>query len=1117
MNMDNIGILDAKGRNKNPLTNESYSKQYKIYALKSGGWVDLPIAKHRKEIIQKINNNRVNIITSGTGAGKTVIIPKCALHTLKYEGKVVMTVPKRILAEQTAEWSAKTLDVRLGKEVGFHHGDSKLEKGRIIEHKGKNITLEEDEETHSKTDTKLLYATDGSIVISFLKDRDMTKKDAFNILIIDEAHERSIPTDQLLYLSREALRNNENFKVIITSATIDTELFANYFSEFNPIISEYPGTKQFSYEKQFSNKEIKELDYVNRGVAIIEKILNKKKTIDKKHQNYNQGAILFFVATLADGKKICEMIATKNFKKGNYLPYCIELASKVPQEHKDYAVHIDKYKTAENGPYNRKIVTSTNIAESSLTIKGLVYVIDSGYEWSVSYDPLRNMTAMGRKRISKAQAKQRWGRVGRETEGHVYCLYTEDEYNKFEDFPEPKIRRDNVDSIILNLVGMLEKDDKSVNNIIKILNEFIEPPNAEYVQSSIDILKTIDCTDENNLFTPLTNILKNIELKPQNARIIIEGMILDKKEISIIFACILEKINNLTKIGKLKDLEAYIDNTSDLITIKNIYDAFNSELPENRENFCEKNNLSYDELKTLDETIQKIKISLEKKKNFISKHAIMKAMPSLVENIPKYDERIHYIYHILLAGYSANLSKKIDEKNYRNCIPSIIEKFTLTNTGIKLDKNNKYIIYGSLLNINEKTIISLITMIPKEIINNLKKIQKQKLKICLKGEDILKEEDLEDEYYNSVIKKLHIDDDFNDDHIFELNVKNMSNFKTSLKDDITDLYPLYISPDLANLPRLDQLLKQFDKEIIDVGFLTDDLEHGTDIIAKKSSDTINLLKILTYNYSKLKTKYDNKIMEIEIKEKSISDFRNHLNKLKNDIRLIIDTLSKHNNQLNNMKIKIKNYEKMFNTNSDNYTYYLNKVSSMKNEILPQYEISVTNLEKSFQMKKNLYQTKLKELYIDKKKISIIEISLEILKNKLNQIILIKGGGLLTTNIITHFGGDKLKNPLQIKLNLILNSKKKKYLLFTDADKLFKNFNNDEIIVILKQIKVTEKYISYTNRQKLLSMLKLLILTKFGLINKKIHLLNIANILDIDLKNIANITDLKQVLQNRINF
>jgi pre-mRNA-splicing factor ATP-dependent RNA helicase DHX15/PRP43 len=1118
MNMD-IGILDPKGRKKNPLTNESYSKQYKKYALTNkGAWIDLPISKYREEIIQKIQDNRVNIITAGTGAGKTVIIPKCALHALNYEGKVVMTVPKRMLALRNATYAAKTLDVRLGKEVGFKHSNSKLAKEITIEHKGKEIVLEEDEESYSKTDTKLLYATDGTIVNNFLNDSDMTKKNAFNILIMDEVHERSVQIDQLLYLAREALRKNENFKVIITSATLDTELFSEYFSEFNPIISDYAGKKKYEVQKIFLDRKIRATSYIKEGTSIIEKILNQKKKKDKKNQNFNQGSVLFFVPILSDAVKICAEIANKTFKSGTYNPYCVELSGKTSNESKEYAIHIDKYKTSEDGPYDRKIVASTNIAESSITINNLAYVIDSGYEWVVSYDPLRNAKSMSPERISKAQAEQRWGRVGRNLEGRIYCLYTEEEYESFEDFPEPKIKKENLDKVLLNLSNMLENDNQNVNYMTKILNEFIEPPKPEFIQTATDILKTIDCCDKNNNLTPLAKFIKTIPLKPQNARILVEGIILNKKNIAIIMACILEKITSITKIGKLKDLKPYINDTSDLLTIKNVYDAFSILSPKQRIKLCEKDNLSCDELDRLDQKITDIVNLLDERKRMYSKHAIMKIMPSLTENLPKYETPIEYVYHILLSGYSANLSQKKTDKKYRNCMPSIVESFSLSNTGVET-KDVKYIIYGSYISDYERSVPNFITKIPVNVINNLKTLQKIKLKNCLKNKEgiELDENVQDDEYYESVIKQLHIDNDFNNDHIFELNIENLPNFKTSLKDDVTDLYPLHISPDLANLPRLDQLLKQFDKEIIDVGFLTDDLEHGTDIIAKKSTDTINLLKIVTYNYSNLKEKYDAKMTEIELKEKSISDFRNNLNKLKSDIRSIIEKLEQHNNQLNQIKTKIQNYEIKSKQISKQYTNYLEKVLIMKNKILPQYEKSIKLLTKSFETEKNLYNKKVAELNNDNKEIEIMDISLEVLKNKLNQIILIKGGGLLTKNVIKHFGGNKLKEPIKMKLDIILRLNNKKKILNTEPNKLFEQFNDDEIIYFFKNIKVNDKFITYSDSVKLRALLKLLILAKLKLINDKVHLVQISNILDIDIKKNIKIDDLKQTLEKRINI
>ncbi|SVC68563.1 uncharacterized protein METZ01_LOCUS321417, partial [marine metagenome] len=148
---------------------------------------------------------------------------------------------------------------------------------------------------------------------------------------------------------------------------------------------------------------------------------------------------------------------------------------------------------------------------------------------------------------------------------------------------------------------------------------------------------------------------------------------------------------------------------------------------------------------------------------------------------------------------------------------------------------------------------------------------------------------------------------------------------------------------------------------------------------------------------------------------------------------------------------------------------------------------------------------------------IMDISLEILKNKLDQIILIKGGGLLSKNVIKHFGGKNLKEPIKMKLDIILRSNNKKKILNTKPEKLFEQFDDDEIIYFFKNIKVNDKFITYSDSIKLFALLKLLMLSKLKLINDKAHLIQISNILDIRIKKNMKIDDLKQIIEKRINI
>ena len=170
--MNNIGILDPAGINDNPLTGKPYSQQYKDLAKI---WSTFPAYDKATEIIDSIKNNQVILITSGTGSGKTVLLPKYVLHTFDYKGKIAVTLPKQIIAQSSAEFAAKTLDVTIGKEVGYKF------KGSDKKSLNKN--------------TNLLFATDGTIVAKLLNDPYLLE---YNAIIIDEAHERSLNIDFLL-------------------------------------------------------------------------------------------------------------------------------------------------------------------------------------------------------------------------------------------------------------------------------------------------------------------------------------------------------------------------------------------------------------------------------------------------------------------------------------------------------------------------------------------------------------------------------------------------------------------------------------------------------------------------------------------------------------------------------------------------------------------------------------------------------------------------------------------------------------------------------------------------------------------------------------------------------
>lgn len=486
---NNIGILDPEGKNLNPLTGEPYSETYKELAKI---WSNFPTYQRANEIIKDIVNNQILLVISATGSGKTVLIPKFVLHILNYQGRVGVTLPKQIITKSTAEFSAKTLDVKLGEEVGYQYRRSP-----------KN--------SRSKN-TKLLYATDGTIKAMLLNDPYLREFDA---IIIDEAHERKIQIDFLFYLLRNTLRLRPEFKLIIMSATINGEIFESYFSEFKYKEISISGQRLYPIKSYFLPKSLEYKELIMEGFNILIDILKKDDPLLEGSHD-----ILFFITTRREALNFCKMLDNviqkekqnndNNNKQcsitctGDVI--CIEVFSGMDETRQNLAQSKDSYRSQNN--YNRKVVISTNVAESSITIDGIKYVIDSGHELKNLYNPIYRGRQLKLKLISHAQALQRMGRAGRTEPGIAYHLYTEDDFeNNMEKFPEPDIRTNDITNDCLQLLNT--SGVETVDKLLNILTNLIEPPRENYITVALDNLIKLNAIS-NNTITPLGQLMANL-------------------------------------------------------------------------------------------------------------------------------------------------------------------------------------------------------------------------------------------------------------------------------------------------------------------------------------------------------------------------------------------------------------------------------------------------------------------------------------------------------------------------------------------------------------------------------------------------------------------------------
>lgn len=533
LNFD-IGIFDPEGKNANPFNNKPYSNTYKSLAK---FWSNLPAYKMAKDVVEAIYRNDVVLIISGTGSGKSVLVPKYCIHVNNYSGQTIMTLPKKLITKATAEFAAKTLDVEIGEYVGYQY------RGETVKSK----------------DTRLLYSTDGSIVAMLKSDTTIKELD---ILIIDEAHERKVQIDLLLYLIRNAIklrkeRNMKPLKLVIMSATINENIFSSYFRDFSYESLSLVGTPNFPIETIYLETpiNIKNNQYLEEGKNIIQNIVKKINSKDKK---FLEGDILFFVCTVSECDamtlKISELV-TDAFVMAVYSGFDKEL--------EPYLSEPEKYKEL-NKNYKRRIFISTNVAESSLTISGIRYVIDSGLEMSVKYDPTKKFNVMNKNIITKAQITQRRGRAGRTQAGVCYHLYTLEQEKSAKEFPEPEILREDIKNVCLSLMKLgcqINKKDFTLEETIKMFTEFIEPPLEAFITDGFDY------NLKNGLIE--NNILSN------SGQLIVESRLDVSDGLALLYAFNISSIV-FKKVFKIVCIQSFLKH--------GISDFFNNDIKDNDKN-----------------------------------------------------------------------------------------------------------------------------------------------------------------------------------------------------------------------------------------------------------------------------------------------------------------------------------------------------------------------------------------------------------------------------------------------------------------------------------------------------------------------------------------------------
>ena len=785
---EEIGILDPEGLRNNPLTNEPYknlyfndekeiSKDNPTYTSLSKYWSNFPMYKIRNDSIKTLYDNQVILVISGTGSGKTVLTPKFLLHIFNYQGRIAITNPKRIPTKENAIYAAKCLDVELGTFVGTKYRDS-------------------DKKDYS-ANCKLIYATDGWILQKLQKDPMLLDLDA---VIIDEAHERGIQIDLLLLLLKELIQKRPKFKLIIMSATVNEKIFIDYFpkDKFKFDLINAGKVPNYPIEEFFLDKPINKLDK-NDCIIINRSDKNYIYTaVDKIIyilQKYAKGDILVFFPGKGDTTDGCFILQQKLNKINKNLSekiYCNMLTSTTDKEVQKIITNSSKYK--ESGKYTRKVIFATEVAESSITIDGIDFVIDSGLVNNNIFNAEKNMILLKKNYISKASHEQRKGRTGRTSPGQCYSLFTKEEYKKFVDYTPAPILTEDIAVILLyflsniNIVShinypvkynKIEKNIK-INNLkskelSSYLQGFIQPPPLENVNLTLKRFIALDIINiKKNIgkITDLGRAASVFELTPELAISIIASYNYKCRDdiiniVSLIDLLdyridgIFQKFKPSSKDNAIKKKEKehyekiiskWSNSLGDHISLNNIYKEFSlreynkinrktegiiMHKKGNTKEWCKENYLNYSLLQKVKNNSRQINKNFGKVIKIVREKINSNKITSIfVNSLPKISQ-IHdeNIIKALLKGFYINILKKNDKK-YTNCFPD-----SKTTTGLAQDSlfskkksSTKYAFYSQLKSIFGRINYSIVSKISPEIINELKTEKKeyQYIKDCLK-------------------------------------------------------------------------------------------------------------------------------------------------------------------------------------------------------------------------------------------------------------------------------------------------------------------------------------------------------------------------------------------------
>jgi ATP-dependent helicase HrpA len=599
---------------------------------------ELPIVEKKAAIIDAIMTHPVVIVSGETGSGKTTQLPKFCIEAGRgIDGRIGCTQPRRIAATTVANRIAEEMGETLGRSVGY--------KIRFKEISGRAVLIQ--------------IMTDGILLAETQSDGYLNEYDT---IIVDEAHERSLNVDFILGYLKNLLRRRRDLKLIITSATIDTQKFSRAFD--NAPVIEVSG-RMFPVETRYFPLESEtdvDQGYVEAAV----------RAVDRLQQKSPHGDILIFMPTEQDIRETCDLIEGRHHPGMQVMPLFARLSGK-------------EQKRVFSRPKGRKVIVATNVAETSITIPGIRYVVDTGLARISQYTPRSRTTSLPVTAISRSSADQRMGRCGRMENGVCIRLFSQEDYESRPLFTQPEILRSNLAEVILRMIALRLGDidrfdfiDRPVSGSIqdgfKLLAELgaIAAPRKAKESSKKRVASKSKRARPYRL-TASGRMMARLPVDPRLARMLIEaaqqGCL---KEAAVLVSALSiqdPKERPLERQAQADQAHArFKDCDSDFVVLLNIWEAYQQVASGAKtwkavKRFCRDNYLSFKRMREWRDIHTQIKINLEENGLWAKARKRPPEPPPKTKSL--FDVRYTAIHRSILSGFLSNIAVKKEKQFFR--------------------------------------------------------------------------------------------------------------------------------------------------------------------------------------------------------------------------------------------------------------------------------------------------------------------------------------------------------------------------------------------------------------------------------------------------------------------